>query len=99
MNHREIRFNILHNLYQKHYSDQLKHPQMTDMIIQDSDLGNLDRNLVYGDIVYLVDSGLATGEYVLGHNMMNITKMAKEVSCFTIYICKPMILYFCSSLL
>jgi hypothetical protein len=39
---------------------------MTDTIIQDSGLGNLDRNLVYGDIVYLVESGLATGDYILG---------------------------------
>jgi hypothetical protein len=66
MKHREIRFNILHNLYQKHYSDQLGHPQLTDTIIQESGLGNLDKNVVYGDIVYLVESGLATGDYVLG---------------------------------
>jgi hypothetical protein len=39
---------------------------MTDSLIDDSGLGEIDKNLVYGDIMYLADSGLVKGQYMLG---------------------------------
>lgn len=60
MNHQEIRFTILHYLYDKHYSDQLGHPQAVDRMIQETELNNVDKNIIYGDIIYLVDSGFVT---------------------------------------
>lgn len=58
LEHPEIRFAILSTLYQKHYSPQLGHPQGTDMIIQEAGLGNVERDDVVGDVVYLEDRGL-----------------------------------------
>jgi hypothetical protein len=67
MNHDEIRFNILRILYQKHYGGELKQLQTTDEIIQEAGLGNIDKNVAAGDIVYLEDKNLINGTTPLGH--------------------------------
>lgn len=62
MNHQEIRFNILHALYQKHYSNrQLGQLQNTDKIIQEAGLEYIDKNDVGVDIVYLESNYLLKG--------------------------------------
>ena len=58
MKHQEIRYRILLLLYYKHYSNQLGHPQVTDNVIREAGLEYVDKNFVYGDIVYLVESSL-----------------------------------------
>lgn len=57
MNHQEIRFNILYILYNKHYSKELGHPQSTSKIIEETELKNIDKHIVYGDVVYLEQAG------------------------------------------
>jgi hypothetical protein len=47
MNHQEIRFEILHYLYNKHYSEELGHPQAVEKIIQETKLKNIYKNIVY----------------------------------------------------
>jgi hypothetical protein len=67
LEHREIRFKILYTLYNKHYSDQLGHQQQTDKVIEESGLSNIDKNEVYGDVVYLENKGLVKGQSALGY--------------------------------
>jgi hypothetical protein len=67
MDHNEIRLKFLHTLYQKHYSPELLQPQVTENIIQESGLGDIDKNHVAGDIVYLEEKGLINGSPVIGH--------------------------------
>lgn len=67
MEHQEIRFRILHTLYQKHYSDQLGHAQQTDKVIEESGLSSINKPDVYGDVVYLKDKGLIKGQSALGY--------------------------------
>jgi hypothetical protein len=57
MNHQEIRFNILYHWYNKQYSKELGNPQTTDKIIEETELKNIDKHIVYGDVVYLKQSG------------------------------------------
>jgi hypothetical protein len=66
MEHREIRFRILHVLYQKHYSDQLGHLQQTDKVIEESRLSGVSNTDAYADVVYLKDKGLIKGQSTLG---------------------------------
>ena len=66
MNHQEIRFQILYYLYNKHYSGELGQPQVVENIILQTDLKNIEKNIVYGDIVYLEQSTFIRGEYILG---------------------------------
>ena len=68
MEHQEIRFRILSTLYQKHYSEQLGHPQDTEKIIQEAGLNNINKNDVNGDVVYLEDKRLITATKLLGHD-------------------------------
>lgn len=56
MNHQEIRFQILYYLYNKHYSGELGHSQVVENIIAETELKNIEKNIVYGDIVYLEQS-------------------------------------------
>ncbi len=58
LEHQEIRFRILSTLYQKHYSEQLGHPQNTEKIVQEAGLNNINKNDVDGDVVYLEDKCL-----------------------------------------
>jgi hypothetical protein len=67
MDHNEIRFKILQTLYQKHYSPELEQPQVTEKIIQESGLGDIDKNHVAGDIVYLENKYLIKGMPLIGH--------------------------------
>jgi hypothetical protein len=67
VNHQQIRFNILHTLYQKHYSPELEQPQDTEKIIQESGLGDIDKNQLAGDIAYLEDKNLIKGMSLVGH--------------------------------
>jgi hypothetical protein len=57
----------LYTLYQKHYSDQLGHPQHTDKVIEESGLSSINKPDVYGDVVYLKDKGLIKGQSALGY--------------------------------
>jgi hypothetical protein len=61
LNHQEIRFHILRVLYQKHYGGQLNQLQTTDKVIEEAGLGDVDKNVVTGDIVYLKDKHLVNG--------------------------------------
>jgi hypothetical protein len=66
MEHKEIRARILLKLYEKYYSEQLGRPQMTTNVIQEAGLDSIDKNLVYGDIVYLKNGGLIDGKHAIG---------------------------------
>ncbi len=66
MNHQEIRFSILHYLYNKHYGKELGHHHNVEDIITKTRLKNIDRDLIYGDIVYLKDKGLVDGVISIG---------------------------------
>ena len=66
MNHQKIRFNILHTLYQKHYRYQIEYPQNTDEIIKEAGLGDIDKDDVAGDIVYLEGKYIIKGEPLIG---------------------------------
>lgn len=46
----------MYYLYNKHDSEELGSAQVVDSIIQDTELKNVDKNVVYGD-VYLEESG------------------------------------------
>jgi hypothetical protein len=54
-------------LYQKHYSKDLGHPQATDNIINESGLEKIEKNELYGDVVYLEKRGYINGQYILGY--------------------------------
>jgi hypothetical protein len=64
VNHQEIRFHILYYLYNKHYSGELGHPQVVENIIAETELKNIEKNIVYGDIVYLEQSSFIRGESI-----------------------------------
>ena len=66
VNHQEIRFQILYYLYNKHYGGELHQPQGVENIIQETELKNVEKNIIYGDIVYLEQSGFIQGEYYIG---------------------------------
>jgi hypothetical protein len=66
VNHQEIRFEILYYLYKKHYGGELNRLQSVEAIIQETELKNVEKNNVYGDVVYLHQSGFIQGEYHIG---------------------------------
>ncbi|MDF0682453.1 MAG: hypothetical protein P0116_15965 [Candidatus Nitrosocosmicus sp.] len=68
MIHQEIRFRILLTLYNKHYSNMLGHIHPTESVIEESELNDIDKNVIYGDIVYLEDSELIIGQGPIGSN-------------------------------
>jgi hypothetical protein len=53
-------------LYKKHYGGELNKIQSVENIIQETELKNVDKNVVYGDVVYLHQSGFIQGEYYIG---------------------------------
>jgi hypothetical protein len=78
MDHAEIRFNILHYLYQKHYSNELGHKQRIDKIIEGSGLQDIHRNAIYGDVIFLLNKGLIEGKHYLGDSYPNHVKITKN---------------------
>jgi hypothetical protein len=62
----EVKFRILFVLYRKHYSKELRQPQLMIKVIEEADLASFESDLVYGDIVYLKDRGFVSGQYALG---------------------------------
>lgn len=66
MNHQEIRFSILHYLYNKHYGEELGHYHSVEDIRNNPQLKDIDKHLVYGDVVYLQDKGLVDGVVSIG---------------------------------
>lgn len=66
MDHKEIRFRVLHCLYLKYYSDQLGHLQPTEHVIEESGLQRVPKNEVNGNLLYLSERQYLKGEYYLG---------------------------------
>lgn len=67
MDHPEIRFQVLYYLYNKFYGGQTGRHQPVENIIQETELKNIDRNLINGDIAYLFSSGLVAGKRTIGN--------------------------------
>ena len=67
MEHPEIRFQILYYLYNKYYGGQTIKLHSVEKIIQETELKNIDRNLINGDIAYLYNSDLVTGKASIGN--------------------------------
>ncbi|HEX2408783.1 MAG TPA: hypothetical protein VHJ38_16395 [Nitrososphaeraceae archaeon] len=67
MDHPEIRFQVLYYLYNKFYGGQTGRHQPVENILQETELKNIDRNLINGDIAYLFSSGLVGGKRVIGN--------------------------------
>jgi hypothetical protein len=44
----------------------LGHPQVTEHILDESGLQQIDRKVLYGDVLYLENKGLIKGEFMLG---------------------------------
>jgi hypothetical protein len=63
----EIRFQILYYLYNKYYGGQTGKLHSAEKIIQETELKNIDRNLINGDIAYLYSSDLVTGKRSIGN--------------------------------
>ena len=53
LNHQEIRFRILYTLYQIYYGGERYDVQQTEHVINKAGLEPVDKNDVYGDLVYL----------------------------------------------
>jgi hypothetical protein len=51
----------------KLYSDQLGHYQRTNKVIEELGLSKVDKNDIYGDVVYLENKGLIKGQSTLGY--------------------------------
>ena len=67
IDHQEIRFRILHTLYQKYYGEHIEHYHETEDVITESDLEGIDYDVTCADIVYLKKGRLIEGLY--GMNM------------------------------
>jgi hypothetical protein len=67
LDHQEIRFRILYNLYEKYYGGQLGRPQVVEEIISESGLTEIDKQILYADVLYLENKGLVKGEFILGY--------------------------------
>jgi hypothetical protein len=67
MEHPEIRFQILYYLYNKYYGGQTRKLHSIEKIIQETELKNIDRNLINTDIAYLFSSDLVTGKGTIGN--------------------------------
>lgn len=65
MNHQEIRFRILHTLYQKYYGGQPTDHLNIDTVIRESELG-VDADVAFAEIIYLRNSGHIDGIGTLG---------------------------------
>ena len=61
MDHQEIRFRILHTLYQKYYGGHIADYHKTEDVITESDLEGIDYDVTCADIVYLKKSRLIEG--------------------------------------
>jgi hypothetical protein len=70
MNHEEVRFMILKYLYEKHYGGERLRPQRVDLVISESDLKNINKDFIYGEIVYLHNGGFIddAGGWPLGYD-------------------------------
>src|SRR5574339_815437 len=70
MNHEEIRFMILEYLYKKHYGGERLRPQRVDLIISETDLKTINKDFVYGEIIYLNNGGYVddAGGWPLGYD-------------------------------
>jgi hypothetical protein len=53
LNHQEIRFRVLYALYQIYYGGKRYDVQQTEHVIKQAGLAEVDKNDVYGDLVYL----------------------------------------------
>lgn len=58
MNHDEIRFRVLFNLYSSHFAGKVKNWMHIDDVIDEAGLKEADRNMVMGDVVYLKEKHL-----------------------------------------
>lgn len=58
MNHDEIRFRVLSNLYHSQFDGRVKNWIHLDDVIEGAGLQEADRNAVLGDVVYLSDKRL-----------------------------------------
>jgi hypothetical protein len=67
MDHPEIRFQVLYYLYNKYYGGQTGKHHLVEEIIEETELKNIDRNLINGDIAYLFSSGLVAGKRTIGN--------------------------------
>jgi hypothetical protein len=67
MDHPEIRFQVLYYLYNKFYGGEIGKHQAVENIIQETELKNIERNLINGDIAYLFSSGLVAGTRSIGN--------------------------------
>lgn len=65
MDHQEIRFQILYYLYNKHYSGELGKYQYIDEIVRETELRDIERNLIRGNVDYLKDSGFIKGRRII----------------------------------
>lgn len=96
MKHEEIRFRILFTLYIKHYSNELGHPQLTTQIIKDAGLEYVEKELLYGNIVYLRDRDWVKGMDILGQaypytltiTSMGIDEIDKKIDEFLKFLKK-----------
>jgi len=66
MSHQEIRFKILHTLYQKYYGGEPANYQPIDSVIAESDLEGVNLNVAHADVIYLRNSNLVEGIGALG---------------------------------
>jgi hypothetical protein len=66
VHHQEIRYKILFTLYLKHYGEGLGQPYVTNKVIEEAGLEFVEKNMVYGDIVYLKESNQIKGTDALG---------------------------------
>jgi len=64
----EVKFRILFILYRKHYSKELRQPQITNKVIEEANLSYFEPDLVHGDIIYLEERGFLRGQHTLGMN-------------------------------
>ena len=53
-------------MYNKYYDGQAGRIQSVEKIIQETELKNIDRDLINGDIAYLYNSDLVTGKGSIG---------------------------------
>lgn len=66
MDHPEVRFQILYYLYNKYYGGQTEKRHTVEKIIQETELKNINRKLINGNIAYLYSSGFVTGTRIIG---------------------------------
>ncbi len=71
MDHQEIRFQIRYYLYNKHYDGELGKYRPMDDIIRETELRDVGRNLIRGNVDYLKDSGFIKGRIIGNHGYPN----------------------------